>query len=350
MKRNAVLLTQILGLLFAFFFIVSPANAMQERESAWTKCADEGERCNFNGTRQVRYGAQNKWMLRDLKNGADCNNQTFGDPIPGVTKHCELGPGTQAEAAWTKCADEGQRCNFNGARIVRYGAQDKYVTRELQNGVDCNNQTFGDPIEGVTKHCELSSGPQVGWLTCAKEGDICNFSGLRSVRYGAKGKFSTPRNFSKSVQCSNAIFGDPIDGVEKFCEYGPEVPIVWTQCATEGGTCNFSGLRLVRYGAKDKFVSDEVFNGTACTSAVFGDPIRGQPKRCEYGPEIEITWTKCANEGQPCEFQGKRQVRYGANGKFAVRELSGGTTCGNQVFGDPLPGSRKRCELGARLR
>ena len=63
-------------------------------------------------------------------------------------------------------------------------------------------------------------------------------------------------------------------------------------------------------------------------------------------PPPSGTWTSCANEGQTCAFTGTKEIRYGANGTFtAPRTFSSPTTCTNGVFGDPLPGATKHCEL-----
>ena len=316
--------------------------------SGWTKCAEEGGRCNFAGTRVVRYGAKDKFIAREVRNSVTCDNKTFGDPIEGVEKYCEIGPvGT---AIWAKCADEGERCNFSGVRVVRYGARDQYVVREMRNGADCNNQTFGDPIDNIKKQCELGTHELAGWIECAKEGQVCKFNGLRQVRYGTKGRFTQPKNFLNDVECSNDTFGDPAGGMSKYCEYGPEISVTWTQCANEGGNCKFTGTRIVRYGTRDRYTMGEFMNGVACSNAVFGDPVPGRQKRCDFGPEVEIDWDTCAKEGEQCNFEGTRQVRYGADGKYAVREVRGGTACNNQVFGDPIPGISKRCEIGSRVR
>jgi hypothetical protein len=39
-------------------------------------------------------------------------------------------------------------------------------------------------------------------------------------------------------------------------------------------------------------------------------------------------------------------VRYGGNGLYAYKTLSGGTPCTNSVFGDPAPGQAKQCAIG----
>jgi len=52
-------------------------------------CANEGQRCNFSGTKDVAYGANSQFFYKyGVANGIDCNNATFGDPISGVGKAC----------------------------------------------------------------------------------------------------------------------------------------------------------------------------------------------------------------------------------------------------------------------
>ena len=65
-------------------------------------------------------------------------------------------------------------------------------------------------------------------------------------------------------------------------------------------------------------------------------------------PEPPPTWTRCGAEGEFCSFTGTRRVRYGANGTWVVREVTaqnGGVACNNAIFGDPLPGQWKWCEI-----
>ena len=54
----------------------------------------------------------------------------------------------------------------------------------------------------------------------------------------------------------------------------------WSQCATEGGTCSFSGTRTVRYGTATQNVTRTLADGTACNNHVFGDPAVGILKTC----------------------------------------------------------------------
>lgn len=75
----------------------------------------------------------------------------------------------------------------------------------------------------------------------------------------------------------------------------PPVAASWTQCATEGGQCAFTGTRNVRYGTTAKFVTRALTNGTACSNAVFGDPIYGVSKACW----VEGTTTASGGSGVP---------------------------------------------------
>jgi uncharacterized protein (DUF1800 family) len=59
----------------------------------YTSCATEGQRCAFTGTYDVIYGANGTFALKTaLKDGVDCNNDVFGDPVAGVGKTCFYGP------------------------------------------------------------------------------------------------------------------------------------------------------------------------------------------------------------------------------------------------------------------
>ncbi|HKQ82516.1 MAG TPA: putative Ig domain-containing protein [Steroidobacteraceae bacterium] len=61
-------------------------------------------------------------------------------------------------------------------------------------------------------------------------------------------------------------------------------------------------------------------------------------------------WTTCAREGRLCAFSGTRTVRFGANNSWVSRSLAasnGGVQCSTSVFGDPAPGTRKRCQLSS---
>src|SRR5437867_8241008 len=95
----------------------------------------------------------------------------------------------------------------------------------------------------------------------------CNFSGTKQVRFGANCIYNYG-TFTGGVLCANSIFGDPINGVVKHCDYArlvehtPELKLPYvhicrirreTNSANETEQCNFSGTKQVRYGANDAY-------------------------------------------------------------------------------------------------
>jgi hypothetical protein len=78
----------------------------------------------------------------------------------------------------------------------------------------------------------------------------------------------------------------------------------------------------------------------------------GQTKSCSFTVTVTApssNWTFCAAENQFCAFSGTKQVRYGANNTFFVQTLTGGTQCSNAVFGDPIPGTAKHCDINSTV-
>jgi hypothetical protein len=63
-------------------------------------------------------------------------------------------------------------------------------------------------------------------------------------------------------------------------ETAPPATDVWQQCAAEGGTCSFSGVMTVAFGANGSYNYATLNGGTACSVAVFGDPAAGTGKSC----------------------------------------------------------------------
>ncbi len=77
----------------------------------------------------------------------------------------------------------------------------------------------------------------------------------------------------------------------------------------------------------------------ACSEDVRENSEEGQSKLAN------ATWTKCAAEYEQCSFVGTRNVRFGLDGVFVSKELTGGTPCSREVFGDPVVGKLKQCDI-----
>jgi PKD repeat protein len=76
--------------------------------------------------------------------------------------------------------------------------------------------------------------------------------------------------------------------------------------------------------------------------APIATPPAAAPQPVTSGP---AGYTFCAIENQSCNFSGQKSVAYGANNNFAILNLTGGTACTNAVFGDPLYGTLKACYI-----
>jgi len=114
------------------------------------QCADEGGNCSFSGAYSIAYGANDVFAYKVAVGGIPCNNSVFGDPVPGAPKKCY-----QAGDALTQCAAENGHCAFTGSRTVAYGARSNFAYKTVENGVDCNNGVFGDPLVGTVKACYI---------------------------------------------------------------------------------------------------------------------------------------------------------------------------------------------------
>ena len=101
----------------------------------------------------------------------------------------------QTSTSWSYCASEGGQCNFSGTREVRYGANGNYAYGIFTNGVSCNNGVFGDPLSGIVKECQFGDG-------------------------ASQSSSSTQNNTSPTTPTNDSS---------------------WSYCASEGGQCNFSG-------------------------------------------------------------------------------------------------------------
>jgi len=154
-------------------------------------------------------------------------------------------------------------------------------------------------------------------VPCARENEFCRVPYPTRVVYGVPGRQTALAVSGRGIMCSNPVFGDPARGVPKGCAYlarrfdgrpgygfhregtrihdrRPDVfdpdagygrpddeRPVWRTCAPENGFCRFAGVRRVRYGIQGRFVEGTYRGGVSCSNGVFGDPVPGRPKLCQ---------------------------------------------------------------------
>jgi hypothetical protein len=134
----------------------------------------------------------------------------------------------------------------------------------------------------------------------------------------------------------------------------------WVPCADEGGPCNIppnSGAVLIRFGDGQKFLINEYQNVNSppkCNRAEFGDPSRGQDKKCSYRlvPSFEPgTMRKLVDEGQQVSFSVHEDkpvdLLFGTDDQWVHNYYShySGSCATNDFMWDPSPGNRKYCRI-----
>ncbi len=256
-----------------------------ELPAGFSRCAAEAATCSFTGTRMVGYGAGASFTYKPMTGSAACTNAAFGaDPDPDVAKSCWVSP-TGGPAGYTACASEDAGCTVPGyGRNVAYGANGVFTYRVLSGAITCNNATFGDPLPSTVKSCYLppAGAPSTAWAQCATEAGTCPAVSGQPIAYGTYGSF-TYTVADGDTACTTAAFGqDPLFGEAKACYTRTALPAGFaTTCATENGTCTFSGTQTLAYGARGSYVYRTLTSSTPCTTTAFGaDPLPNVVKSC----------------------------------------------------------------------
>jgi Flp pilus assembly pilin Flp len=91
---------------------------------------------------------------------------------------------------------------------------------------------------------------------------------------------------------------------------------------------------LLILGPRIGNIFSKVNSALPAASSGGGQPTPGAP-----------TWKTCASENGYCSFTGTAPVRYGANGVWTTQTFTNGVACNNSVFGDPLYGVVKSCQV-----
>jgi hypothetical protein len=86
----------------------------------------------------------------------------------------------------------------------------------------------------------------------------------------------------------------------------------------------------------------------ACSGDVGDEFDEEQPSEHVHSAALtQQQWTFCAEQNARCNFSGggKKQVRFGANGRSTTRSLSSGAVCSNRTFGVRYGSSGNKCEV-----
>lgn len=153
-----------------------------------------------------------------------------------------------------------------------------------------NGSNFPDKQIDATTAASVMPTTMIG----AYAGTIHIANCLNRIHFGnqATGSCASPGN--------NSVFGvsQPASGAGPVSVYSGSLPSGFgPSCAGENGTCSFTGVLQVAYGANNSWKFMSASNGTACSNGVFGDPIVGTAKACYTRPNPAGAWTPPSSPG-----------------------------------------------------
>ena len=126
-----------------------------------------------------------------------------------------------SNTSWSYCASEGGQCNFSGTREVRYGANGNYAYGIFTNGVSCNNGVFGDPLSGIVKECQYGDGTSQSSSSTKQPVQLHRLTIRHGATAPARAANVTSPGPGKSVTAPTVII--PM-------AYSPTAPAVTTAC------------------------------------------------------------------------------------------------------------------------
>ena len=191
----------------------------------------------ITGEMDIAYGANGEFnYLYNQSNNVICDNNNFGDPLPGTVKQCftRTSSDTSAPAGFTFIANEGETFNVTGTMDIAFGANGEFNYLYNQYCDDacshltlqCHRANFKDPIPGVAKKCYYKAVPATagpsGYRASANENETVTVIGNVNIAYGANGQFKYLRGQTADALCNNTTFGgDPIPLTPKQCFVEP---------------------------------------------------------------------------------------------------------------------------------
>ena len=272
-----------------------------------------------------------------------------------------------ANQQWYDCVGEGLTCKVPVPAIVRFGIDGRYAYQQVVNAIECQGGVFGDPYPGRYKQCSYLLSDTVDY---DKDGVV-----------DADDVF--PSNANESLDSDGDGIGDNADVFPEDASNTSDGN--WLHCSAEDFICEVPAPAMVRFGTDDRYAYASVDQHIPCNNSRFGDPYPGQHKKCSYllsntvdydndgvldsndafpGDPTETKdtdndgvgdnvdpfpsdadngWTFCADEQGTCRVPIPATVRYGAQNQYVLQSVEYKTSCSNEVFTDPIPGTVKTC-------
>lgn len=288
-----------------------------------SSCPYSGDNCVYSAGDGKCYSGKTSNLSTCTPGYEGCFNPSAGctyscGPLTSCPKYIGDG-GVTDPTNWIACAWEGQRCNFGGTKLVRYGANGVYVYKTFTDGVDCTNGVFGDPLVGVVKQCHYAettiaststptpvpvtnsfnlesncnSGPGLSASWVAGTGDKCNahiYAGSTAYKISSNCTGTWTGNILGSTSIVNGgtykLCVNNASGKQMGCS-NPTIP----NCSTGGIT-----------SCTNPTGAEGDWNYVCTTNTCPTDSTKGvgYPYRCENGQWInKNTSGECTNQCKP---------------------------------------------------
>ncbi len=294
---------------------------------AWTFCANEHQRCEFSGTRQVRYGADGHYTILTLtaeNGGVMCGNAVFGDPAPGLPKSCAV-DGNSTPSLLPNIA------HFSATPPSIAPGQTSHLSWEVSNAQSLSiNRGIGTVDgNGITVQPDTTTS-----YTLTATNEHGSSTRTLQVTVDAGGPDVT------AVPVIESFIATPAS-----ITAGQATVLTWQ--VTGATSLSISpGIGAVTGNSRN--VSPGVTTSYTLTATnSLGSASRSV--QVTVTPLAESDWTHCANEWQFCDVpSGRRDVRFGANGQYVVRDIGADSwfQCSENTFGPTPREPNRTCAYG----
>ncbi len=203
----------------------------------------------------------------------------FTEEVVPPPAECNDGP-----SGYTKCADEGGTCSFDGDANVAYGCGGAYYYEDAEDSISCSNSVFGDPAYGVVKACfykEIEQNPPYVYITASPS----------TIDSGD----STMLHFisTYATSCTLNVGGSTVTGTSAYTTAYPTETTVYTvYCSNSAGSANDSVTVTV---TDDQTLTTSIASGSGSIS---GSGI-SCPNDCsqDYSNGTSVTLTATPSTG-----------------------------------------------------
>lgn len=90
--------------------------------------------------------------------GYKVHNRIVNRPPPDWSRNLAE-PSPPSGLSWSRCAADGERCEFEGSARVRYGTAPDYSYRSASYFIDCNARAFGAKTDDTRHACDYAPTP-----------------------------------------------------------------------------------------------------------------------------------------------------------------------------------------------